>query len=188
MNGQVSVGEQCILYFAGQTLTGQKCNIIMKYLNIICAISLLMAACSSNSNKTETKDADKADSAKVETAIVATDTSHCFLLTEGTSHQDSTTIELAIKNGKVTGQMNWLPYQKDARKGKLTGTAKGDTINAVWSFMQEGMTDSIGLKLLVSVNQLLQKPLKFDQKTGREHTDEKAGYTVVYKETGKGKR
>src|SRR4051794_32744902 len=113
----------------------------MKYFNLLCIASLLIASCSSNSTKTENKDADKADSSEVTaTPVTATDTSRCFLLTEGKKNRDSTTIELAVKNNKVTGQMNWLPYQKDSRKGTLTGTAKGDTINAMWSFMQEGMT------------------------------------------------
>ena len=161
----------------------------MKYFNLLCAVPLLIASCTSNNNKTENKDADKADSAKVTAAsAAATDTSRCFLLTEGKKSQDSTTIELAIKNNKVAGQMNWLPYQKDSRRGTLTGTANGDTINAVWSFMQEGMKDTIGLKLVLNGNRLIQKPLTFDAKTGREHTDEKAGYTVVYKETGKTKK
>ncbi len=160
----------------------------MKYFNLsLILISLLAAACTSNNTKTESKDADSPDSSTLKTAV-ATDTSRCFLLIEGTKNQDSTTIELSIKNNKVTGQMNWLPYQKDSRRGTLTGTAKGDTINAVWSFMQEGMKDTIGLKLILNGNQLMQKPLSFDAKTGREHTDEKAGYTVVYKETGKVKK
>jgi len=156
----------------------------MKYFNLsLIIISLLATACTSNNTKTESKDADSPDSSTLKTTV-ATDTSRCFLLTEGTKNQDSTTIELAIKNNKVTGQMNWLPYQKDSRKGTLTGTAKGDTINAVWSFMQEGMKDTIGLKLVLNGNRLMQKPLAFDAKTGRQHTDEKGGYTVIYKETG----
>ena len=160
----------------------------MKYFNLLCLASLLIASCSSNSNKTENKDAGKADSTNVIANNAATDTSRCFLLTEGKKNQDSTTIELAIKNDKVIGQMNWLPYQKDSRKGTLTGIAKGDTINAVWSFMQEGMKDTIGLKLVLNGNQLLQKPLTFDTKTGREHTNEKAGYTLIYKEMGKARK
>ncbi|MEP6612061.1 MAG: hypothetical protein ABJA76_09265, partial [Mucilaginibacter sp.] len=143
----------------------------MKYLNIMCAAVLFITACSPNGPKTENKDSDKpADSSLLtKSHAVATDTSRCFLLTEGTKNQDSTTIELAIKNNKVTGQMNWLPYQKDSRQGTLNGIAKGDTINAVWRFMQEGMTDSIELKLVLNGNRLLQKPLTFDTKTGREH-------------------
>lgn len=162
----------------------------MKYLNIIGAAALFITACAPGGPKTENKDGDKPTDSTLLTKVPAraTDTSRCFLLTEGIKNQDSTTIELAIKNNKVTGQMNWLPYQKDSRKGTLTGTARGDTINAVWSFMQEGMMDTIGLKLILNGNRLMQKPLTFDSKTGREHTDEKAGYTVVYKETGKVKR
>lgn len=156
----------------------------MKYLNIICAASLLMAACTQNSTKTENKDADKpTDSTLVKNNAAATDTSRCFLLTEGKNNQDTTTVELAIKKGKVTGQMIWLPYQKDKRKGTLEGVIKDDSIHAVWSFMQEGMRDSIPLKFLLKGNLLIQKPLKFDEKTGKQQTDEKAGYTVAYKET-----
>jgi hypothetical protein len=162
----------------------------MKYLNIICVASMSFAACSPNANKTETRDADKpTDSALIaKTANPAADTSRCFLLTEGKKNQDSTSIELAIKGNKVTGQLNWLPYQKDSRKGNLSGTAKGDTISAVWSFMQEGMKDTINLKFVLNGNQLLQKPLTADPKTGRDHTDEKGGYTLAYKETGKAKK
>lgn len=162
----------------------------MKYLNMICAASVLIAACTSNGTKTENKDADKPiDSAVVgNTTNAASDTSRCFILTEGKSSRDTTTIELAIKGEKVTGQMNWLPYQKDSRRGPLKGTFKGDTITAVWSFMQEGTRDSIDLKFKMATNQLTQKPLKVNTKTGREETDEAAGYTVVYRATDKGKK
>jgi len=157
----------------------------MKYLNIICTVSLLMAACSSNSKKTEITDSTKTDSTVVTTTVDTAAGSRCFLLTEGKTSRDSTSIEFAIKGNKLTGQMNWLPYQKDKREGTLNGTVKGDTINAVWSFMQEDVKDTIGLKFMLNGSQLMQKPLTFDKKTGREHTDENAGFTVVYKETGK---
>lgn len=162
----------------------------MKYLNIIFAATIFMAACSPGHPKTENKDGDQpADSSLVKSNInAATDTSRCFLLTEGNDNKDTTTIELAIKNGKVTGQMIWLPYEKDKRKGTLEGVIKDDSIAAVWSFMQEGMHDSIPLKFLLKGNLLVQKPLKFDEKTGKQQTDEKAGYTVAYKETDKPKK
>lgn len=161
----------------------------MKYLNIIFAATILMAACSPGKPKTGNRDGDQpADSAFVKNNAAATDTSRCFLLTEGKDNKDTTTVELAIKNGKVTGQMIWLPYQKDKRTGALEGTIKDDSIRAVWSFMQEGLRDSIPIKFLLKGNLLIQKPLKFDEKTGKEQTDEKAGYTVAYKETNKVKK
>jgi hypothetical protein len=161
----------------------------MKYINLFCIASLLIASCSSNNGKSVNKDspdANAADTGKVATATgkpVAS--SLCFLRTEGKTNQDSISIELVIENNKVTGRMNWMPYQKDSRKGTLDGTVKGDTINAVWSFMQEGMKDTLNLKFKLSNNELLQKPLKLNVKTGREQTDESAGYTLNYEASNK---
>jgi hypothetical protein len=109
----------------------------------------------------------------------------CFLRTEGKTNQDSTSIELVIENNKVTGRMNWMPYQKDSRKGTIEGTIKGDTINAVWSFMQEGMKDTLNLKFKLNNNELLQKPLKLKVTSGREQTDESVGYALNYEASNK---
>jgi hypothetical protein len=81
---------------------------------------------------------------------------------------------------KATGQMNWLPYQKDSRKGTLDGIIKNDTLHATWSFMQEGMKDTLKLSFLFKNNQLAQKPLKLNVKTGRDQTDESASYSISY--------
>jgi hypothetical protein len=76
--------------------------------------------------------------------------------------------------------MNWIPDQKDSRKGTLEGTVKGDNIDAVWSFMQEGMKDTLSLKFKLNNNELSQKPLKLNVTSGRDQTDESAGYTLNY--------
>lgn len=152
----------------------------MKYLNSACIVLLLMASCSSNNNKSVNKDSVDSHAADTGKVTGPATSSLCFLRTEGTSHQDSTTIELVIKDNKLTGEMNWQPYQKDSRKGTLDGTVKGDTINAVWTFMQEGMKDTIGVKFLLKKDALLQKPMKVNTKNGREETDEAAGYTVTH--------
>jgi hypothetical protein len=153
-----------------------------------------MAACSSNTNnqaKTDTVVAgDTLAKAKTteQTNNTTTVSSLCFLRTEGKANQDSTSIELVIKGDKITGQMNWLPYQKDSRKGTLDGIIKGDSILAKWSFMQEGMQDTINLKFKLDKDQLVQKPLKLNIKTGREQTDETVGYTLAYKASTKIKK
>ena len=151
----------------------------MKYLNLFCLATIFVASCSSNNIKTVNKDsadAHAADTGKI-TAAAPVASSLCFLKSEG---KDTTSIELVTKDTKVTGQMNRLPYQKDSRKGTLDGTVKGDTIHAVWSFMQEGMKDTLNLKFVLKNGELMQKPLKLNTKTGREQTDEAAGYTTVY--------
>ncbi len=156
----------------------------MKYIALGCIASLFLAACTS-STKTEvtdttttiTKDtvlADGRDTAEVYSV--------CFLHTMG---KDSTAVELMVKGDKVTGHLNWLPYEKDSRKGTLEGAIQNDTVRANWSFMQEGMKDTIAVNFLLKGETLAQKPLKFNSKTGREQTDEKAGYTITYEPTTK---
>lgn len=105
----------------------------------------------------------------------------CFLHLDGNKLQDSTTVQLVIKGNAVSGEMNWLPSQKDGRKGLLTGAKSGDIIHAMWTFKQEGMTDSMSVDFRLAGDSLVQKPFKADPKTGRQETDESAAYSVMYK-------
>lgn len=145
----------------------------------------MFASCTSNNQGATNKDTAEiraADTGKITGPPIR---SLCFLRTVGSGKKDSTTIQLVLKNGKVTGEMNWVPYQKDSRKGTLDGTLKGDSINVVWSFMQEGMKDTLGVQFLLKDSVLLQKPLKLNEKTGREQTIPNADYTIEYSETSK---
>ncbi|MGF7079388.1 hypothetical protein [Mucilaginibacter sp. UYCu711] len=155
----------------------------MKYIALGCLATLLLAACSSpNSDTAKTDTIINNDSlAKAKNTAVNNNTptiySLCFLSKKG---RDSTSVELVVHGNKVTGQMNWLPYQKDSRKGTLYGTIINDTIHATWTFMQEGMKDTLKLNFLFKNSQLSLKPLKLNTKTGREQTDEKAGYEIAF--------
>lgn len=154
----------------------------MKTLIIQAVIGLSIAGCTSAEK--DSKDADTVISGDtLATEIKGDATSMCFLRTDGTKSQDTTSIELVVKDNKVTGQMYWHPFEKDSRKGALSGTIKGDTVNAVWTFMQEGMQDTLALQFLVKGDDLAQKPLKVNTQTGREQTDNSAGYTVAYTPT-----
>ena len=157
---------------------------MMKNISLILAIAFIMASCSNTEDKSEAASIDTlADSSTPK----RTPNAHalCFLRTEGNNNQDTTSIELVIKDNKVTGLMNWMPFEKDSRKGKLNGTIKNDTIDAVWSFMQEGMTDTLNLKFTIINNQLMQKPLRLNTTTGRQQTDDTAGYTLAYRTSDK---
>jgi len=166
----------------------------MKAIILCCAASLAIVSCSSNQNKQSTKDSVVTSDSVVKTqsTVESNNTpvasSLCFLRTDGKSNRDSTSIELVIKGNKVSGQMNWMPYQKDSRKGKLDGVIAGDTIKATWTFMQEGMTDTLGLKFKLDKDQLTQKPLKLNTKTGHEQTDESVGYSLSYTSSDKLKK
>ncbi|TSD66221.1 hypothetical protein FFF34_002125 [Inquilinus sp. KBS0705] len=157
----------------------------MKQYVIICALAL--ASCAGNSHKNTPADSVNGDTAGTDTALAtslntpAQNMEYCFMRTEGTNNQDTTKVHLVINAGKVSGEMNWMPKEKDSRKGTLLGTMKGNDIKAVWSFMQEGMTDTLAVAFKLSAQQLEQKPSVYNKANGREQLNTKAGYTLVYK-------
>lgn len=111
----------------------------------------------------------------------AQDMEYCFIHTDGTNAQDITAVHLVINENKVSGDMSWLPKEKDRRKGTLSGMLNGDKIRAVWSFMQEGMKDTIAVEFKLSAQELAQKPMKLNTATGREQVNTNADYSVIYK-------
>lgn len=105
---------------------------------------------------------------------------YCFIRTEGAGNVDTTVVHLVMNGEAVSGNMQWLPKEKDARKGNLKGTLSGNDIKAVWTFMQEGTKDTMAVRFKLSAQQLAQKPFKVSN-SGRQETDESAGYTLLYK-------
>lgn len=101
---------------------------------------LAFLACQDNKTTSET-------TPKSETKVATSKVSHeklCFLTTSGASEiqgkivQDSLVLNLGIEGNKVSGIFNWIPAEKDARRGKLLGTKKGNLISGKYSFVQEG--------------------------------------------------
>nr|WP_294947835.1 hypothetical protein [uncultured Mucilaginibacter sp.] len=151
------------------------------YLIIACALAL--ASCAGNGKKgadTLQTDSSKDTSRTAKMNTPAQNMEYCFLHTDGMNAEDSTAIHLIINGNKVSGDMYWLPKEKDRRKGTLAGTLNGNKIKAVWSFMQEGHTDTLGLEFKLSSQQLAQKPFVVDAKTGRQMVDTKADYIITY--------
>src|SRR5690606_31585564 len=107
----------------------------------------------------------------------------CFLRLEGNQNQDSTYVYMHIKADTVSGIYNWMPYMKDARRGTINGTIDQDTINVVWSYMQEGMVDSIQTKFLIINDQLKQQPFMTDN-NGKQIQDRNAPFEIVYTPIG----
>lgn len=152
----------------------------MKKHILICTFAI--AACAGNVDQKDESSKTIEENTLTETTLPTTaqNRRYCFLRTEGTDNQDTTTVQFSFNEDNVAGEMNWIPKEKDSRKGVLTGTILGDEIKAVWSYMQEGMKDSMTVAFKLSPQQLAQKPLKVDTVTGRQETDERADYTVIY--------
>ncbi|WP_423148161.1 hypothetical protein [Rubrolithibacter danxiaensis] len=141
---------------------------------------LLVTACNSGSKKIYLK--DTSDTAlKTQTSIK--NSTYCFLRTEGTAGQDTSAIRLIVEGNKVTGSYFVLPYEKDSRTGTLAGTIQGDSIKAIWTFMQEGIQDTLGVAFKLSGNALHQKPFSVNHETGRQFTSETSQYLIQFNKT-----
>lgn len=163
-------------YFGTTIVSNYKTYTLMKKYILICAMGL--ASCTGSNDQTSNTATE--DTITVEVYTIQQNKPYCFLRTEGSDNQDTTTVHLIVNANKVTGEMHWTPKEKDSRTGILTGTISGDEISAVWSYMQEGMKDTMTVAFKLSAQQLAQKPLKLDPATGREETDEAASYTLLY--------
>ncbi|MEZ2334478.1 hypothetical protein AB6735_02550 [Mucilaginibacter sp. RCC_168] len=105
---------------------------------------------------------------------------YCFYHTDGQKAQDTTIVNMLINGDKVSGKMSWLPKEKDARKGTITGKLNGNAIKAVWTFTQEGSKDTMNVEFQLRGNALAQKPYSYDAKTGRQQTNTSADYSLIY--------
>jgi hypothetical protein len=72
---------------------------------------------------------------------------------DNSGKMDVEELTLTITGSEVTGMYNWLPAEKDQRKGSLTGTLDGNSIKAKYIFMQEGIENSADISIQIEDNQ-----------------------------------
>lgn len=152
----------------------------MKNYLILCAVGL--ASCSGNGTR-NSEGLKQIDEDTVHTRVNSKQEQqrrYCFIRTEGTDQQDTTTVRFTLNADIVEGEMQWIPQEKDSRKGVLAGTISGDEITAIWRYRQEGIKDSMRVAFKLSSVQLAQKPLKVNNITGSQETDDTADYTLLY--------
>ncbi len=105
---------------------------------------------------------------------------YCFLRLEGTQSQDSSYIQLVIRNETVSGIYNAIPYEKDARRGTVMGKLNDDILDLVWTFSQEGTQDTLRVLFEFHEGKLRRKPLAVDTLTGRQVTLDTDPFSEVY--------
>ena len=98
---------------------------------------------------------EKTPTANTETESVATAPQNlCFRkeypYKDNSSMKDVVELQLSIDGSQVTGTYNWLPAEKDQRKGTLTGTIVDKTITANYRFMQEGIESTVPLQITLT--------------------------------------
>ncbi|HET8838322.1 MAG TPA: hypothetical protein VFM82_04930 [Flavobacteriaceae bacterium] len=108
---------------------------------IICCFSLI--ACKQNPKNTEIKNPVTKTS-----EISRSSEKLCFLSLVGNTEiqgkkvQDSLVLQLEIRGKDVTGIYNWIPAEKDSRRGKISAEKEGNSIQGSYVFAQEGTQQS----------------------------------------------
>ena len=97
----------------------------MKTITIL-SLALLLVSCSNNEQK------------KQQTSENKRDEKLCFLFTEGLKNEDSTSLNIHIQDTLVTGDYSYIPNEKDAAIGTISGVIKDNIIECVYTYYQEG--------------------------------------------------
>ena len=72
-------------------------------------------------------------------------------------NNDPEKVSRSLKADSVTGKMMYLLSEKDWRLGNISGRKHGSTIEAKWTFMQEGMVDSIDVRFDIQGDKLTEQ-------------------------------
>lgn len=95
------------------------------------------------------------------------------------------TVMISISGSKVSGTYDWQPFEKDARRGMLSGTIQPAgterKIKATWTYQQEGMKQELPFEALLMPDGIRQKAYRFDTQTGMEVLESGNNYSIVYK-------
>jgi hypothetical protein len=61
-------------------------------------------------------------------------------------------LKITIEGNRAYGIYNWLPYEKDARRGSFVGTIKNNVITATYVYTQEEIYTGIAIEILLTNN------------------------------------
>src|SRR5690606_31473358 len=124
----------------------------MKYFPYIFFVMILLAGCNNGPSHKEQLTEPSDVSATGKTGDIAAPS--CYLSVTGRD-----TIYLKLNppvNGKVTGDLNYLFFERDRNVGHLNGEIKGDTLFAEYSFISEGLSSVREVAFLLDENQVME--------------------------------
>ncbi|WP_342645669.1 hypothetical protein [Mucilaginibacter sp. CSA2-8R] len=146
---------------------------------LVCISLLMLTACENSSRREAQSNPDSTNRDAKRGRITKRTQDGCYMRVSGKQMRDTQYVQLHIESGKVSGKLVENIYEKDARRGNLVGSIQKDkSIKAVWTYMQEGQTDTLTLSFLLTPKALMQRPLKVNTATGRQVTDNSASFSV----------
>lgn len=98
-------------------------------------------------------------------------------------NKDITTITLMINGDKVTGKMDWVPFEKDSARGTLSGTLENGEMNLLYDYTIEGAHQTEEKIMKIENGNLLIKHGQLEDPKYNGHLIYKDKASAVYKET-----
>lgn len=143
----------------------------MKLLNLLAlTTTVVFASCGQGAGTSQTTAASN-DIGRSDTL--------CFERISGLQKQDTASVSMIINGDKVAGHYENIPFEKDARKGTITGSRTRENISGVWVYSQEGIKDSINFEFKLQNDVLLQKPTSYDS-NGKEVLTDTASFSLAF--------
>lgn len=120
-------------------------------------VLLLMCCIGCGENKENKENTDPAGAEVVRDSINAPDPKTpekaflCFFATQNEVQaqnlRDSIILNLELTGEVVTGNFNWIPAEKDSRRGVIQATKTGDEVKGNYAFTQEGVQDTVFIEI-----------------------------------------
>ena len=147
----------------------------MKKIAFYCSFIFTLSACQSKNTETQTTDSTAINADTVATATAPAAETLCF---EEKVGKDLTTVRFTIEGNKVTGSMEWLPYEKDQARGTLSGEKMGNEIVADYEYMIEGSNQLEEKIFVLEGDKLLVKSGELEDKNGKLFIKDKSKATI----------
>ncbi len=100
----------------------------------------------------------------------------CYFRSSG---QDTTAIRMTISGNEVTGELKYLPWQKDPRVGNIAGHLKDDVVTVDWNCTQEGMEFTVPVCIKLKNGKAMMQQNDINEQ-GEEFVPEKRNYSIEY--------
>ncbi|MEO6819036.1 MAG: hypothetical protein ABI204_04875 [Ginsengibacter sp.] len=114
---------------------------------------LLFLACNNTPKDNALVTVSKDTTENVTMATSAPELDGCYFSNQ---NKDSSNLKINIKNGEVTGTLNYNLYEKDKNSGTISGSYKDSLIIANYSFQSEGVTSMREVVFKVANGELLE--------------------------------
>ncbi len=120
--------------------------------NVATTVATTAAAATEKAKEVATATADKAKMAAEDLKKMVKADTFCY---EFHLKKDVNSVQLIVAGEEVTGELDYLPYEKDSAIGKLKGKKKGNEIVADWTATIEGNTQKEEVRFKMADDKLM---------------------------------